>query len=72
MTDRFYRLEYRCKDEPDAWIFRADYPLNKSGRVMVISAYDQLVQSSRILEARILACNPVGHYIKEEEGENDG
>ena len=69
MTDRFYRLEYRCNDDPNTWIFWADYPLNKSGRVTVISAYNQLEQSSKILEARILVCNPVEHFCKE-EGEN--
>lgn len=67
MTDRFYRLEYRCKDDPNTWIFWADCPLNKSGRVTVISAYNQLEQSSKILEARILVCNPVEHFCKEED-----
>lgn len=72
MGDRFYRLEFRCKDDPNAWIKWVDYPLNKSGRATVISAYDRLKQSSKIREARILACNPVGYFIKEEEGESNG
>lgn len=72
MADKFYRLEFRYKDEPDEWMIWADYPLNKSGRTTVISAYDRLKQLSKILEARILVCNPVEHFIKEEEGENNG
>lgn len=72
MADTFYRLEFRYEDEPDEWMIWADYPLNKSGRATVISAYDRLKQLSKILEARILVCNPVEHFIKEEEGENNG
>ena len=72
MADEFYRLEFRYEDEPGEWMIWADYPLNKSGRAAVISAYDRLKQLSKILEARILVCNPVGHFIKEAEGENNG
>ena len=72
MADVFYRLEFRYEDEPGEWMIWADYPLNKSGRVTVISAYNRLEQSSKILEARILVCNPVERFIKEEEGKNNG